>query len=365
MGPNIHLALCRQSQLTLPEVHQDVSDTLQLQSDETNVVLEQDSSVDLGHLSQLLKSCKWDDAIALIHHYHNDIAHHVMEVVCQGETYMVTPIHFAVGAIADCPIPVLEALVEAHPAALLMADAKRGLSPIHLGLIKGTISIGQINYLFSVCPELASHQDVDGDVPLHLAVKYASDEMIQRVLTVCPAAAGYQTQRQRYALHIYAASHCQIIDSRDSEAMSDASITSMKAIMDAYPKALQQPDLQGRLPIHLAACTPFPRWEVIKLLCDAYPESLLIQDENHKIPEQLLKRFSPSLSTCSTLDAQMSNPDNDVVLTFIHDRTNTEKRKKNSFHKLLSKVVPYKRKVSVSSLSHQKVVAVDLMNCYG
>ena len=151
MTPNIHLAQRDQPQLALPEAvtHHHP------QSDGNDGTLELDSSLNLDHLPQLLISMKWDNAISLIHMHRNDIENHIIKVVCQGETYVVTPMHFAVGTIPNCPLPVLEALVDAHPAALLQSDARRGLSPVHLGLIKGTIGIPQINYLLSVCPELA------------------------------------------------------------------------------------------------------------------------------------------------------------------------------------------------------------------
>jgi hypothetical protein len=358
MAPNIHLALHNQTQLTLPEaVALNPTDS---NGNEVAVVL--DSSVNLDHLPQLLLSEKWDTAIDLINLLHNDIALHVLQVVCQGEIYAVSPMHFAVGTIANCPISVLQALIDAHPAALLQSEAKRGLSPIHLGLIKATIEMPQLNYLLSVCPELALQADKDGNLPLHLAVEYASDEIIQRILAACPAAAGYQTKRQRYALHLFASSHCQI-DSHISLSTSTFTTATLKVLIDAYPYALQQQDLQGRLPLHLAACTPYPRWDVVQFLCEAYPEALLIQDENHKIPLQLLKRFSSS-SLLGSVDSQMSNPDNDIIVTFLHDRTIAEKRKKNTFHKMLRKVALFKKRGHATSLS-DPVGAIDLMNCYG
>ena len=364
MAPNIHLAPNNSTRLMLPEA----AVSIHVESNANNIAVEQDLSVSLDCLPQLLSSEKWDAAVALIHAHHNDIAQHVMHMVCQGEPYAVTPMHYIVGTFTNCPITVLQALIDAYPSALLQAEAKRGLSPVHLGLLKATLGIPQINYLLSVCPELALLPDKDGNLPLHLAVEYASDEMIQRILAACPAAAGYQTKRQRYALHLFASSHCQI-DSHISSDTSALTIATLKALMDAYPYALQQPDLQGRLPLHLAACTPYPRWDVVQLLCNAYPEALLMQDENHKIPLQLLKRFSSSSSSTSTsslgtVDSHMSNPDNDIIQTFLHDRTNAEKRKKNTFHKILRKVVPFKKQAHATSSLSNPVATVDLMNCY-
>jgi hypothetical protein len=274
----------------------------------------------------------------------------------------------------NCPIPVLEALVQAHPAALITADSRRGLYPIHLGLLKGTAGIEQIDYLLSVCPELALRADLDGNLPLHLAVEYASDDIIRRILSSCPEAAGYKTNRQRYVLHLLATSRCQIEGSSDNSFPEEfeVSLDTIKATIEAYSDALQQPDLQGRLPLHLAACTPYPRWDVLKLLCDAYPAALLVQDENHKLPLHLLKRFSTSTPSCYPVDSSLTSPplivcpDNDVILTFLHDRTVAEKRKNNVFHKLFGKVIPLKKKMSTAStIAAMPTQTLEWTNCYG
>ena len=107
----------------------------------------------------------------------------------------------------------------------------------------------------------------------------------------------------------------------------------------------------------------FRSWDVVQFLCDSFPEALLMQDESHKVPLQLLKRFSTS-SSLGSLDSQSSNPDNDIILTFLHDRTIAEKRKKNAFHKMLRKVVPFKKRADMASFSGP-VTTIDLMNCYG
>ena len=375
MAPNIHLTLVSdQTQLVLPEATSVIPHALPPSAGHHGEEAPNDeasTTTNLNHLVQLLTTMKWDAAIAVIQQHHDDIASHVIQVVCQGETYTVSPMHFAVGTIVNCPIPVLEALVQAHPNALLQSDTKRGLSPVHLGLIKGTMGMPQINYLLSVCPELTLHADIDGNLPLHLAVKYASDAIIQCVLQVCPAAAGYQTKRQRYALHLFATSHCQIGNhngQHTSSSSSDTSISTLKALTVAYPYALQQPDLQGRLPLHLATCTPYPRWDVVQFLCDAYPDALLMEDEHHKIPLQLLKRFSSSSSSFGAEDSpqqQQQHPDSDIILTLLQDRTNAEKRKKNTLHKILRKVVSFKKRTTEPASSESDNIRIDLMNCYG
>jgi hypothetical protein len=365
MGPNVHVSVRRVSEASPFPLNGIGVAQHNGTEDESRVPLEQ--------LSQLLTSRSWGEVVSLIHQYPTEISGCTMKVVCQGENYMVTPLHFAVGSIVNCPVPVLEALVQANPAALISTDVRRGLNPIHLGLLKGTVGIEQIDYLLSVCPEMALHADLDGNLPLHMAVEYASDAVIQRILLACPEAAGYKTKRQRRALHLLASSRCQI-GGRNGHTGLDSviSLNTIKSLIEAYPEALQHPDLQGRLPLHLTVCTPFPRWDVIKLFSDIYPAALLVQDENHKIPLQLFKRFSASPSsthsTASSSSAPASAvPDNDVILAFVVDRTNAEKRKNNVFHKYLGKVIPQKKKSTAAHIRAGASLAptMDWTNCYG
>lgn len=366
MGPNVHVSVRR------------VSEAAPLSFNDVGIVHPEGNegvaTLPSEQLMLLLTARHWEEVVNLLRQYPAEIAGCTMKVVCQGENYKVTPLHFAVGSFANCPVSVLEALVQANPAALISSDSRRGLNPIHLGLLKGTVGIEQIDYLLSVCPEMALHADMDGNLPLHMAVEYASDAVIKRILSACPEAAGYKTKRQRHALHLLASSRCQI-GGRNVETGLDSivSLSTIQALVDACPEALQHSDLQGRLPLHLTVCTPFPRWDVIKLFSDTYPAALLVQDENHKIPLQLFKRFSAPASTSmhsleSAVSASTSSvPDNDVIMQFVVDRTNAEKRKNNVFHKYLGKVIPHKKKSTAAHIRAGAASApsLDWTNCYG
>lgn len=359
MAPNTHSSLGRYNE-AIPTTQLFYNDNA---NDENSTLLDH-SPHNLEQLPHLLTQCQWDAAILLIERYASDIKRCTIKVICQGETCVVSPLHFAVGTIMNCPIEVLESLVDAHPAALLTADPLRGLYPIHLGLMKGTIGFDQIKYLLSSCPEMALRVDKDGNLPLHIASEYATDNIIQELLLTCPEAAGYQTKRRRYAIHLLASSRSNRESTSDT---CDSTVKTIQAMIAAHPQALMEPDLQGRLPLHLAACTPYPRWEILQLLCNEYPEAMLVQDENNKIPLQLLKRFLIHPGSNYTLDVSVNSNtgvDNDVVLTFFHDRTMAEKRKNNVFHKILGKVAPHKKKLITPAI-HNPPKAIDLMNCYG
>lgn len=311
-------------------------------------------------LQLFFQTCQWDHLTELIE-VHPEVARFPLKMICQGENCVVTALHLAV-CTPQCPVSVLEALVTAYPAAISTAEPRGGRYPLHMALLKGA-PVTQIDYLLSAWPTATLQADSAGYLPLHVAVQYASDSVIQQVLKACPAAASERTARKRYALHLLIASRCHW----DLAPALVVTIDTVKAVINAHSMALKEPDLQGRLPLHLAAGNPYPRWDILRLLCDEYPEALLMPDDDNKIPLQLLKRFvacahpAPDAGTFQTTVDQSGTAasliqDNDVVTAFLQDRTAAEKRKHNVFHKLLSKVV-HKKKFTSSN--------VDLMNCYG
>jgi len=320
-------------------------------------------------LVHLFETFRWDDLMKLIEE-HPQVARCRIKMICQGENCFVTPLHLFVSC-SKCPVTVLEALVTAYPAAVSTAEPRGGRYPLHMALLKDAAA-NQIEYLLATWKDATLHADSTGHVPLHLAVEYASDVVIQQVLSACPAAAAMKTSRDRYALHLLTASRCEW--NTDEEESLIVSRITVRDIIQAHPEAVKLPDLQGRLPLHLAAGHPSPRWDVLQLLCDEHPEGLLVQDEDHKIPLQLLKRFASCHGTTTTpaegqlpmdfsgtvASLQNHHYDNDVVSAFLRDRTATEKRKHNVFHKLFTRRTSHKKKPAEAA-----VAAVDLMNCYG
>jgi hypothetical protein len=329
----------------------------------------------------LSKPCDPDRIVRLIQDS-SELAQTSLKMILCGENCMVTPLHLAV--FENCPVPVLKALFDAYPAAISTAEPRGGRYPIHLGLLKGGTSVGleQIAFLMHEWPECTTRAvDSLGNVPLHTAVQYSTDAVIRHVLAVNSNAAEAKTARQRTALHLLSAARCQWdnvkvastfpSDREVEDALLAAALTistdTLQALVDANPAALQEKDIQGRVPLHLAAGVPFPRWDCLQLLCNAYSPALLVLDAKHKTPLQLHQRFGAcGVSHCVDLSESSgrssSSMDNDVVAAFLQDRTTGEKRKNHVLFKLLSKVQPKKNKHLATSSTN---ATVDLMNCYG
>jgi len=314
-------------------------------------------------LQALLDTSQWDAVVDLVEN-HPELAKEssCFRMVCQGENCRVTALHLA-STRPNCPVAVLEAIVTACPSSITTPESRGGRWPLHLALLKGA-SLVIVTYLLAAYPDACLQVDDLGELPLHYAVQYADEPTIQAVLNACPQAAAYKTSRSRYPLHLLTANRC----SWDQ----DLQLQTVTSLIQAYPAALSEPDLQERLPLHSACAVAFPRWDVLKVLIQEYPAALLKQEESHKIPLDILKRFSSHYSADSNtntssaysgLDKSVSDHyDNDIVTAFLHDRTMAEKRKHSTLHKLLSKVTRPKKKTTNTETA---TTEIDLMNCYG
>jgi ankyrin repeat protein len=117
----------------------------------------------------------------------------------------------------------------------------------------------------------------------------------------------------------------------------------LKDCYDAYPQAIQSLDRYGRTPLHLA-CQAHPRWDLMQVLMERYPEGLTLKDKSGQIPYQLAKLNFP-------------HNQRGVVLSGLSDATVRERRKKRHFLPLFA---------SKGTMKRKKKLDVDLFdNCYG
>ena len=90
----------------------------------------------------------------------------------------------------------------------------------------------------------------------------------QRIATACPDAAAFSDYAKKHALS-YAVE-------------LGAPFACVRALYDACPDAITQPDKEGRICMHfLSAVTPL---EVVQLVLQSYPQGVLVGDKNERIP---------------------------------------------------------------------------------
>ena len=99
-----------------------------------------------------------------------------------------TPLHIA--CFNNPPVEVIEALIAAHPQALMMRDV-HGDTPLHIALSNPTTNINVVRTLVEACQDALMISNREGLKPLHEACRFGSmnDEIISLLVETCGAAA--------------------------------------------------------------------------------------------------------------------------------------------------------------------------------
>ncbi|CAB9527080.1 Ankyrin Repeat [Seminavis robusta] len=259
-----------------------------------------------------------------------------ISMVCQGENSTCLPIHFAAGK-KSTPVSTIDSLVTAHPGSLLAVESSGGRLALHIAVLKGA-SFAVVRYLCEAMPQTLGMADQEGNLPLHYAAMYSSDEIIQLLLKSHADGCNQANRSDRLPLHLLCA-RCW-----DRNAIS---METVQAVLMEYPEALKCADRRGRLPLHVACSSQDPRADMIQLLVPAYPEALLARDQSKGTPLDLARKFSAG---------------GGVVVAYLQDCSNKERRKKYKF------LAPFKHvggKIARRRHCKPDVDALHLHYCYG
>lgn len=282
-------------------------------------------------LPQAVEYILESDWIRVEHYIEQDpsLARREVIMVCQGENSKGLLLHL-VCTRRHAPISVIDALITANPNALLQKDTSGGRLPLHVATLKGA-PCETIQHLIRARPQALSMPDQEGNLPVHHAAQY-STPIFKLLLAEHPQGAQVSNNKGRLPLHLLC-THCFDLHVAPQE---------LKDCYDAYPQAIQSLDRYGRIPLHLA-CQAHPRWDLLQVLMERYPEGLTVKDKSGQIPYQLAK-------------LHYSHNQRDVVLCGLSDATVRERRKKGKFLPCFS--LNYKKR--------KKKMDVDLFdNCYG
>jgi ankyrin repeat protein len=173
---------------------------------------------------------------------------------------------------------------------------------------------------------------------------YSSDAILALLVQAYPQACSHANSSARLPLHLLCA-RCW-----DQNVIS---VDTLKLVVEKNPSALKTADRRGRMPLHVA-CASDPRGDVLNVLVPLHPEALLITDKSKLTPFEMAKKFSAS-------------HDSNVVLAFLQDRTNRERRKKYKFLAPF-KHVSYKLTASKPASARRGKPDIDALNlhyCYG
>ena len=257
-------------------------------------------------LQKLLEYEDWDRLFPLIQE-DPGLCRTRVHMLCQGEKTQCLPLHAVVGRKRAC-FAVVDAILTAYPKALMQKDQLGGRLPVHMALLRGA-PVSIVRYLCCAQPQALQQADFEGNLPMHYAAQYSSEEVIRLLFESWPAACKHANGRDRLPFHILC-SRCWDHDM--------VSLNLMKRVLKECADACKRGDRNGRLPLHVACEQPNPRWDVLQLLVESHSPALLVKDQSKRTPLQLIKRRH--------IARPMTN-DNDVVTAFLQERTTREKRK--------------------------------------
>ncbi len=185
------------------------------------------------------------------------------------------PLHYALDASRPQP-EVIQQLVEQYPVILSFLDPQ-GYLPLHRILKKNQAQYDAIvELLVHFCPGALRIQDLShNQTPLLLACKNNNSlSQIYSLVRAWPE----QVQLGSSAFETKGFNGEMLPSALASQS---ATLTRLKAWIQRYPSARQEPDLQGRLPIHYAALSRSTQAiEMVQYLLDSCP----VTDQHGRLP---------------------------------------------------------------------------------
>ena len=170
----------------------------------------------------------------------------------------------------------IKLLIGADRSVLQSIDSFRNL-PIHIALFNPNITLRVVQLLLNDWPESISQQNRHGDLPIHSLC--ANEELDEAVLV--------------QILALLVKKHPESVHREDSDgelpihkaAGLGTSPKVLKILVDAYPESIRIPHGEYRiLPIHSVCESENCRLDSVKYLLDIYPESINIEDSEGWLP---------------------------------------------------------------------------------
>lgn len=176
------------------------------------------------------------------------------------------------------PLSTVKAMITASPPKAFVYRDSVGLStPLHLA-IWYKLPVDVILELLQASREATLMQDVDGNLPIHLAAALHpdADRLVPALLALQPLTVKKGNAKLQTPLH----SLCT---------RPDISLAVLKDMVAVAPNAVGLKDRMGRLPIH-HACLQQADLDVLQCLVEAYPQGVNVTDHAALTPYGIVRR---------------------------------------------------------------------------
>lgn len=186
------------------------------------------------------------------------------------------PIHLVVPL--GCPPRLAVLLITAYPDCIRIKDIDGNL-PLHLAVRhhKGRLWISIVelfNVLYEAYPRGLYEIDNQGDCAIHSSLRCKGpDEMIKFIIKSYPDSVKIKDKRGNTALHL--------------AIQYEANPLIIYELINLNPKAAQEPNGAGALPLHKVAFFNSPI-DVFQMILEAYPTAATIKDKNGNLPLHLV-----------------------------------------------------------------------------
>jgi ankyrin repeat protein len=221
-----------------------------------------------------------------------------LPALVECDVWVGTPLHYACSY--KSATTVVEFLIHQHPQALQVTN-QFGRLPLHMAcLFKAPPQT--VSLLLQQYPHGAQVADKDGYTPLHLACENgASPEVVEFLLQAYPNALLAKTSYQSTPLH-FACLHNASLAVIETLFQYDRSKTTNTSTTRTTPdtttinnmEMVEQMDLLGQTPLHMAALSSAPSPEVVALLVATYPEGTKVCTDRGETPYKMAKRKQAS-----------------------------------------------------------------------
>jgi hypothetical protein len=264
-------------------------------------------------IQAIIDNGDWSQLTALVER-DPDVCRQHVSILFQGQEIACLPLHAVVGR-RRADLSIIVCLVTAFSVALMVKDAEGERLPLHMAVIKG-ISADVVRYMAQALPQSLQITDREGNLPLHYAAMYSSEEVVELLVNLSPDACQNANSRARLPLHLLCA---RIWDH------GSLPLPMIRHTISHNPEAARLPERQGRLPLHLACEQGYARRDIVELLVDAFPAGLLYTDEFGRTP----------LAICEWM-VSSGMRGNELVLTYLRYKASQEKPKTSLLDKILS-----------------------------
>ena len=223
-------------------------------------------------------------------------------------------------------LEVVRMLYNSWPEALRMSGSNTNF-PIHElcrnRMIEDTAALAILQFMLDIDQSISRERDIDGYLPIHHAVRGNSIEFCKALIDVYPESLRVRTNNGRLPIHSACCHHGN----------SEANIETVQYMLDIYPESINvrsqsgllpihgavfggvrlielllkhdpdaaskektDEDRRSRLPLHMACDAYADNVDVIETLYDAFPQAILLRDNNEygQVPLECARQLGNS-----------------------------------------------------------------------